>query len=124
MPKAFAEKWIGGGCRLRRLIGRANSSIAPAVFVYLGCESFRQPRRALVCDVTGRAGHAGAATVTRVLAFPGAPGMVLANPSSISTENALHDASTLAAAFDHMADIDPANQTTVPGVIEPMAGTL
>jgi hypothetical protein len=88
MPKAFAEKWIGGGCRLRRLIGRANSSIAPAVFVDASLEAPRRPRRAFLRKIASRAGHTGAAAVAGVWPFPRPPGVIFTDPAGISAEDA------------------------------------
>jgi hypothetical protein len=66
--------------------------MAPALFVELSLEARRKPRRLVpLGHIAPRAGHAGAAAGTGVLAFPRALRMVLAHPAAVLAEGAAHD---------------------------------
>jgi hypothetical protein len=63
----------------------------PTVLVDLGFKPFRHPRHgALISHVADQAGHASAAAIAAVRAFPRPSWMVLTNPSGVRTEDAFH----------------------------------
>jgi hypothetical protein len=65
--------------------------MAPAVFVDIGFEAARHPRRVpVVGGVADRAGCARSATRTGVLAFPWLVLMPLTDPAAVSAKGAFH----------------------------------
>jgi hypothetical protein len=90
---------VRGAGRLDPQTGGTNS-ISPAVFVHLGFEAIRHPRRLVTGGhVAPRARHASTAAVASVRTFPRPAGMVLADPAAVLAEGTFHQANSSAPAW-------------------------